>query len=337
MNRQKENEYPPGIQRWKVNNLKANKNGVHNTVYWVSKRKKIFSNAQSYKVKFKYKGQWENDKKNGFGVQIYAKGSKYEGEWKDNKRHGKGTLWFMNTKKKLIRQYTGEWKIDKKNGSGTMFFQSGNRYDGFWVNNKMNGYGRMVYSNNDIYVGLWYNGRRNGYGFLTKNNGDHFEGNWVDDKREGNGSYIFKEKQTMIIGEWVDDSPKTAIYTGISSDDMKNVLELPKLQLEKPAQIISELFIKIKKNRLVYRIRNSPIHFLFKELEIQESFKKFNKIIETQGVSDKALFVEQFLQEHEALPIGTDPVEFLEIFLENPEEELTFKIVMMILKFTRSN
>lgn len=80
----------------------------------------------------KFKGEWKNDKKNGFGIQIYQNGDKYEGEWRNNKRHGKGTLWRKNNKGKLIREYTGEWKYDKKWGLGTMYFDNCNRYDGCW-------------------------------------------------------------------------------------------------------------------------------------------------------------------------------------------------------------
>jgi len=49
-----------------------------------------------------YKGEWNNDVKEGLGKMLYADGSKYEGEWMANKRHGRGTL-FIKKGKKIIQ------------------------------------------------------------------------------------------------------------------------------------------------------------------------------------------------------------------------------------------
>ena len=38
----------------------------------------------------KYEGEWDNNMRNGQGVQYCCDGSKYDGEWKDDKKHGKG-------------------------------------------------------------------------------------------------------------------------------------------------------------------------------------------------------------------------------------------------------
>lgn len=37
-----------------------------------------------------YTGQWKDDQRHGYGVQIWIDGSKYEGNWKNNKARGKG-------------------------------------------------------------------------------------------------------------------------------------------------------------------------------------------------------------------------------------------------------
>jgi hypothetical protein len=261
-------------QLWKINEKNSKKNGVHKTVYWVKPEKQLFSNKQNYKVNTRYKGDWKDDEKDGFGTQIYPNGDKYEGEWKNNKREGKGTLWVMNQRKKLIREYTGMWQNDKKNGSGTIFFSNGDRYDGFWVDNRMSGYGRLVYNSKDIYVGMWYNGRKNGYGFLTKNNGDHFEGNWIEDKREGFGSYFFKQSGKILIGEWIDDSPQTAIYCNIKDDvhnyDIFENLKIPILQLDNPIEVLSSNLETVKQDRLIFRTKHSPLHLLYKEEDLKE-------------------------------------------------------------------
>lgn len=36
----------------------------------------------------KYKGEWINDKKHGYGVIQYANNDKYEGNWKNGERSG---------------------------------------------------------------------------------------------------------------------------------------------------------------------------------------------------------------------------------------------------------
>ena len=276
-------------QLWKINEKNSNKNGVHKTIYWVKSNKKLFSKKKTYKVNNKYKGDWKNDKKNGFGVQIYPNGNKYEGEWYNNKRHGKGTYWILNQRNKLIRQYTGKWENDKKNGTGTIFFLNGDRYDGFWVDNKMSGYGRLVYNNKDIYIGMWYNGKKNGYGFLTTNNGDHFEGNWVEDKREGFGSYYYKKNGKVIVGEWVDDSPKTAVYCDVNNENndkddiFENLLKIPDLELEDPVGILKRNLFRVKEERLLFRIKKSPIHLLFKEEELEQFEDFFEGVLEKQN------------------------------------------------------
>lgn len=58
-----------------------------------------------------YKGQWKNEKRHGFGVQIWPDGAKYEGYWKDHKASGQGKFWHADGD-----VYDGEWKEDKAHG-----------------------------------------------------------------------------------------------------------------------------------------------------------------------------------------------------------------------------
>ena len=39
-----------------------------------------------------YEGNWENDKKSGKGLMIFASGKKYEGDFVNEKFNGKGKL-----------------------------------------------------------------------------------------------------------------------------------------------------------------------------------------------------------------------------------------------------
>lgn len=75
---------------------------------------------------------------------------------------------------------------------------------------------------------------------MTKANGDNFEGNWIGGKREGKGSYFFRSSGKVIIGEWVNDMPKTAIISDIQLENgayfRENIasLKIPILELENP-------------------------------------------------------------------------------------------------------
>ena len=80
----------------------------------------------------------------------------------------------------------------------------------------------MIYANENIYEGQWHEAKRNGYGVLTKRNGDHFEGHWVNDMREGQGSYFYQDKNKLFVGEWVNDQPKTGVYTEVEDEDADN-------------------------------------------------------------------------------------------------------------------
>lgn len=39
-----------------------------------------------------YEGQFDNDRRSGYGCQTYQNGDRYKGQWVNGKRHGKGRL-----------------------------------------------------------------------------------------------------------------------------------------------------------------------------------------------------------------------------------------------------
>lgn len=76
---------------------KSTRNGQHATTYELMRDPKL-QNKDVIRDLSKpvfpfisgstYKGQWNEDRKEGFGTQVYPDGTKYEGEWVDNNRHG---------------------------------------------------------------------------------------------------------------------------------------------------------------------------------------------------------------------------------------------------------
>ena len=265
-----------------MNDKKAQKNGAHRSIYWVKKKAKQEDGSikgEKWLTSTKYIGDWNENLKEGFGIQIYKNGNKYEGLWQANKRHGQGTYWRAESGK-LRREYTGDWVEDKRHGRGTFFYKNGDRYDGFWVIGKPQGEGRMIYANEDIYEGQWHEGKRNGYGVLTKRSGDHFEGHWVNDKREGQGSYYFSEKNKLFVGEWVDDQPKCGVYTEVEDEDALkhsdkphfldkyNQPDLPGIKLSNPTGILEDAMEQTKSVRAKYRAQYIPIDEMFTEQEL---------------------------------------------------------------------
>ncbi|NWH97727.1 AL2CL protein, partial [Tichodroma muraria] len=75
---------------------------------------------------FKYTGQWEKDKKNGYGVwEDRERGERYIGMWWDDHRHGDGVV---VTQSGLCYQRT--FHADKMVGSGILLLEDDSVYEG---------------------------------------------------------------------------------------------------------------------------------------------------------------------------------------------------------------
>ncbi|CAE7366954.1 MORN3 [Symbiodinium sp. KB8] len=231
---------------WKKHDRKAMKTGQRGAIYWVGKQIIAEDGSKTGQVEkgASYQGEWDNNEKNGYGVQVFPNGQKYEGQWANGMRNGEGTLWVPFGKaKKLRKLYVGGWKNDKRHGRGTCFFKDGQFFQGDWTQGKMNGQGLLRYSNGDLYIGEWSNGLRSGQGTLTKANGDCYEGFWLNDKREGSGSYFYAESGKVFVGEWVNDLPKAGVYTQANSNPeqatpVPQTTILPPLMLAFPNEVL---------------------------------------------------------------------------------------------------
>lgn len=263
-------------QLWKTHDLKAKKTGQRGTIYWVGKSI-VTEDGRTIDKRTpgaSYRGEWDGDKKNGYGVQCYPNGDKYEGQWEDGLRQGEGTYWVPIGKvNKLRKVYVGGWKDDKRHGRGTCFFKSGELFQGTWENGRMHGRGSLRYANGDIYIGEFHDGLRSGAGTLNKANGDCYEGSWLDGKREGSGSYFYADSGKVFVGEWAADMPKTGVYTEANSPrgqlgtvPAKTIL--PSICLAKPADVLEGALKIARNNRKYVRTRTKPISQLFDEEEL---------------------------------------------------------------------
>ena len=91
----------------------------------------------------KYSGEWENDHYHGKGLMEYAlrRGDVvrgyYDGGWVQGKKNGYGVELYAKTGDK----YTGNFTKDKRNGKGKIVYANGGYYDGGWRNGKKHGEG----------------------------------------------------------------------------------------------------------------------------------------------------------------------------------------------------
>lgn len=184
--------------------------GLHATVYEVQrdpklKNKDVIRDKTKPVFPFvngaKYKGQWLNDKKNGFGIQINPNDTKYEGEWSNDKYHGRGTLYVMNSKKKYSRLYVGDWAYGFMEGEGVYYFSDGSTYQGEWKDNKKCGKGTLTLTNGDLYNGEWMDDLKHGFGTLFYDNGNIYEGLWANGMKEGPGLFYYASTQKVKINE----------------------------------------------------------------------------------------------------------------------------------------
>lgn len=320
-------------QLWKINEKKAMKNGNHSTIYWVKYNKRLEDGSfkgSKWKSSYSYTGEWNSDKKHGFGVQVYSNGDRYEGEWKDNKKCGKGTIW-VKIKGNFKRLFTGDFMDNKMHGKGTMFYDNGDRYDGDWVKGFKNGQGRMIYNNGDVYIGEWNNDKKNGYGILTKRNGDHFEGHFVEDMKEGEGSYYFCSKGKIMIGQWVDNQPKTAVYCHVENENIidKRSPKLPNLELKNAEEILQNCFNTIINNRIYYRAKYIPLHLLYDNEKLEYIIEEFYNISNNEQYITKnecLLLLERF-----ELNINIDKlIENIKYLIDNDIEKMDFELFVRV-------
>ena len=82
-----------------------------------------------------YSGEWDDNKRNGFGEQVYHDGTIYTGNWYENRKHGKGQEKSVNGS-----VYSGDWVSGDKEGSGRYVNEVGDEYNGDYKADKRNGY-----------------------------------------------------------------------------------------------------------------------------------------------------------------------------------------------------
>ena len=111
-----------------------------------------------------YQGDWDNGKMSGKGVEYrnIREKFKYDGEFKNNKWNGTGILYDKNGRK----EYEGEFKDKLLHGNGILFLANGNIYIGGFENGNRKGYGTLISKDRKkvLEVGFWEDDK---FKFLT--------------------------------------------------------------------------------------------------------------------------------------------------------------------------
>lgn len=165
-----------------------------------------FVNGQLWKGNLKYKklvafdngfyeGEFQHEKRNGYGIYVWDGGSYYEGEWKDSNMHGIGTYYYSDGTKdeglwendKFVGPVDEKTKQAKKNKKEDVAYYGEKSYpDGYYkgefLNGMRHGEGTFTFNNGDEYWGDWYYDDRSGHGNYIEKNGDHYSGYFVYNK-----------------------------------------------------------------------------------------------------------------------------------------------------------
>ncbi|NWT01846.1 AL2CL protein, partial [Mionectes macconnelli] len=101
---------------------------------------------------FRYTGQWENDKKNGYGVwEDKDRGERYIGTWLDDHRHGQG---IVVTQSGVCYQRT--FHADKMVGPGILLLEDDSVYEGnFTEDLTFVGKGKLSFANGFVLEGTF--------------------------------------------------------------------------------------------------------------------------------------------------------------------------------------
>ena len=102
-----------------------------------------------------YKGNWENNLKNGKGIMLIKNDNKYEDEWKNdilingkiifkNKDIYEGNLLNEIIKYLNGNEYNEEWVNNKKERKGIMKYLNGYEYNGDWKEDLKEGKGKLI-------------------------------------------------------------------------------------------------------------------------------------------------------------------------------------------------
>ncbi len=150
-------------------------------------RSKILNGRGEFISKsFRYKGEFQDGRKQGRGVYEWANGDKYDGEFAADRPSGKGVWEFASGDR-----YVGEIVDGAIVGKGVFVSKGGDKIIGTFIDGKANGRASYIFANGDKYEGEMVQGKMSGKGVYQSRNGDRTESTFVDGNANGKGTYFF--------------------------------------------------------------------------------------------------------------------------------------------------
>ena len=161
-----------------------------------------FGIYNNYGKGINYEGEWDNNTKNGIGIEKFKDGAIYKGEFKNGYKHGIGTYYWSDGS-----QYEGEFKSNLLEGYGIYKFKDGSFCSGFWISNQISGFGKFTYPGVKYYLGNFKKDYKCGFGliFWCKER-KTFIGYWKNNKQNGLGKFISNEN--IRYGFWEEGKKK---------------------------------------------------------------------------------------------------------------------------------
>lgn len=171
------------------------KNGDYYIGRWHDDKAQGFGMQYYPSKKLKYRGNFDNNEYNDFGVYFYENGESYEGFFRNSMANGIGKYHYINGD-----LYEGDFVDNIKQGQGKYICRNGNYFIGQWRHDMQNGYGEYYENGKLVYEGNIINGTKNGYGKYYENGALKYKGNFIDDKYDGEGELY--DSSSFYFGEW---------------------------------------------------------------------------------------------------------------------------------------
>ena len=140
----------------------------------------------NYNTGITYEGEWKNNRKEGYGVELYKDNSFYEGEFHYGSKQGIGKYYWSDGS-----VYEGQWVNNTLEGYGIYKFKDGSYCWGEWYENQINGFGKFYFPGIKCYIGFFEKDIKSGFGLIFWfNEKKVFVGYWKDNKQNGIGKFI---------------------------------------------------------------------------------------------------------------------------------------------------
>lgn len=147
-----------------------------------------------------YDGTWRNDKKDGYGRCVDARGCIYEGEFSKNCFEGIGS--FLNPETGV--SYEGRWRNNMQEGFGVETWEDGSVFEGEYSEGLKNGKGIFKWTNGSSYQGEFKGDQIDGYGVYVWADGRQYEGTWRNNQFHGQGTFEYPGKLVYKGGYFMD-------------------------------------------------------------------------------------------------------------------------------------